>query len=209
VAIIASNSGGGTFTPHPEGQYPAVCADVQDLGLVQTTWQGQTKSKHMIYVYFYCGQRKEDGTPLLVRERFTLSLNENARLRPFLENWRGRKFTAEEEKGFDVEKLIGAPAFLQIAHNAANDGKVYANVQTIMRIPQGLEAPKLPADFVRPSQRPPREEASRPAAVGAPTARSSERESDGYDNYTAPPREDDGYRAPRFPEDDDLDPLPF
>lgn len=207
MAIIASNSGGGTFTPHPEGQYPAVCADVQDLGLVQTTWQGQTKSKHMIYVYFYCGERKEDGTPLLVRERFTLSLNENARLRPFLENWRGRKFTAEEEKGFDVEKLIGAPAFLQIAHNAANDGKVYANVQTIMRIPQGLAAPTLPADFVRPSQRPPREEGSR-SVVGAPAARGSEREPDGYDNHTAPPREDDGYRPSRH-YDDDEDPLPF
>lgn len=151
--IATANSGGSsTFTPHPTGQFTSVCVDVDDLGLVEVTWQGQTKKQHKIDIYFFCDEWKEldggDKVPLLVRSRFTLTLSEKGNLRPFLESWREKDFTEQELAGFDVEKLIGAPAFISVTHREAN-GNTYANIKTIMRLPKGMEAPALPADFKR------------------------------------------------------------
>jgi hypothetical protein len=155
MPIIATASGGsnGTFTPHPEGQYVAVCVDVYDMGLVEVKWQGTTKKQHKIEIYFFCDQWTEpDGEgkrhPMLARERFTLSLSEKGNLRPFLESWRGQAFTEQELAGFDVEKLIGAPAIINILHNRSGEN-VYANVKTAMKLMKGMSAPKVPADFKR------------------------------------------------------------
>lgn len=161
MAIIAKNEGGGTFTPHPEGQHAVVCVDVRDLGMVETQWG----KKHKVEVYWYAGIDKHDengnevtddnGNPvhLFVRERYTLSLHPDSNLRKDLERWRGKKFTPEEEAGFDLEQLIGAPAFLQVSHNEYN-GKIYANVDAIMKLPKGTDHPDVPADYVRFCDRP-------------------------------------------------------
>lgn len=176
MAIIVSNNGGGSFTPHPEGPFATTCADVHDLGMVEVTWQGTTKNQHKIDIYFYCGETVEkeyDGekrtVPLLVRSRFTATLDDRGRLRPFLESWRGKKFTPEEEKAFDLETLILAPAFIQVSHNEVN-GKTYANIDAIMRMPKGMTQPDLPADFKRVKDRPPREEQRQPVGAGAPAS---------------------------------------
>jgi hypothetical protein len=175
MPVIVKDSEGGTFTPHPEGQYAAVCIDVHDLGVIETKWG----NKHKIDIYFWCGRRKEDetgepasyedGTPiyLTVRERFTATLNEKGNLRPFLERWRGRKFTTDELKGFDLEQLIGAPAFLQISHNEW-DGKVFANIDTIMKLPKGEDKLAVPEDYVRFADRKDTDASEpEPAGVGA------------------------------------------
>jgi hypothetical protein len=163
MAIMVSNTSGGGFTPHPEGDFSAICVDVHDLGYIDVQYAGNVSRKHKIEVYFFCGEwkKKEDGAllPLLVRKRFTATLHEKGILRPFLESWRGRKFTQQEEAGFDLESLIGAPAYVQVLHNQVGEN-VYANVQTIMRLPKGSEAPQMPADFVRVKDRPARDDAN-------------------------------------------------
>lgn len=167
MAIVAAKSSGG-YTPHPEGQFSAVCVDVHDVGLVTVTFNGRTHQKHKVDIYFWCGEWKEldDGrrVPVTVRERFTLSLDERGRLRPFLESWRGRAFTEEEEKGFDLEQLIGAPAFVQVTHNESG-GRVYANITTIMRLPKGMERLGIPTGYVRVKDRPPRDGDTQPAGA--------------------------------------------
>jgi hypothetical protein len=152
MAIIAKDTGGG-FTPHPEGQFRAVCVDVVDKGLVETTWQGKTRSQHKIRVVFQTEEQMPDGKPAMASRSFTLSLGEKSALRPFLEAWRGRKFTGEELAGFDVEKLIGAGAVIQIVHEHKGD-KVYDNITSIMKLMKGMEALKV-RDYVRVQDRVP------------------------------------------------------
>jgi hypothetical protein len=198
MAILASENSNSTFTPHPMGNFASVCCDVDDLGVIETTWQGQKKSQHKVDLWWYCGlQDAESGRPLLVRRRFTLSLAENSNLRPFLENWRGKKFTAEELKGFDLEKLIGVPCFLQVGHNESN-GKTYANVDAIMTLPQAMHpAPALPAGFVRPSVSRREREAKEQAT-----------QAQGYDPFAAAGN-GGGNWPPTLDSDDGLPPLPF
>ena len=168
MAIVAKKEDGGgrTFTPHPEGPFAAVCVDVHDLGMIETTWEGKPKTQHKIDIYFYCGEDTALGdgrvVPMLVRSRYTLTLNEKGNLRKFLEGWRGKKFTPEEEEGFDVEQLIGAPVLIQIVHNQVGD-KTYANITSPMKLPKGMQAPAFPENFVRMKDR----NSSQPSVIGS------------------------------------------
>jgi len=152
MAILAKDEG-GTFIPAPEGQFQAVCCDVVDMGNVQTTWEGKTRSVHKIRIVFQLDELGDDNKPFMVSQWLTLSLGEKANLRKFLESWRGKKFTGDELRdGFDVEKLVAANALLQVVHNAKGE-KVYANIQSIMKAPKGAQ-PMAPKDYIRVKDRP-------------------------------------------------------
>ena len=163
--IIATGKGGTDFPVHPAGQYPAICIDIIDRGKVATEYKGVKKEKHKITIRFFCGEwttvHDENGNevnkPLWVDAWFTLSLHEKSALRPFLENWRERAFTDEELEGFNVAKLLHAPAYLQLKHNKTPD-RTYCNIGSIMRLPKGMEAQTIPTDYVRVKDRPPRED---------------------------------------------------
>jgi len=133
MPLILSETG-GNFEPAPAGTHRAVCVDVVDLGMVETNFG----KKMLLRVVWEIEALMDDGRPFLVMKRYTQSLNEKANLRHDLESWRSKAFTAEELTGFDVEKLIGAPALLNIMHRDGKDGKVWPNVTGIMPIPRTL-----------------------------------------------------------------------
>ena len=155
MAIMATAGGGDgkTFTPAPAGVHQAVCVDVVDLGVLDVTWQGVSKKQHKVNVAWQINEDREDGKPYLVFKRYTLSLHEKAGLRKDLESWRGRKFTDEEGRGFDIEKLIGVNCLLNVTHNQVGD-RTYANVVSIMPLAKGM--PQIQGrDYVRKVDRQP------------------------------------------------------
>lgn len=147
MAIVAKKSGGGNFTPAPAGSWGAVCCDVVDLGIVESTFSGKAKKQHKIRVVWQLEESMEDGKPFLVSQRYTLSLHEKAGLRKDLESWRGRPFTEEELEGFDVETVIGAPCLLSIVQ-AVSGGNVYANVRGVAKLPRSMQAIRV-RDYIR------------------------------------------------------------
>jgi hypothetical protein len=97
----------------PIGQYPARCIDVYDAGF----WPGlEAGHVHKVKVVFYLGQDSKTGRHLYIELFERLSLGEKANLTKYLTSWRGKPFTAEELKGFDLERLVNAPALIQVAH---------------------------------------------------------------------------------------------
>lgn len=78
--------------------------------------------------------------PMTISREYTLSLSEKANLRHDLESWRGRQFTIEELKGFQVEKVLGQPCMLSVIHKTSGKGKVYATISNIAGMPKGVEA---------------------------------------------------------------------
>ena len=117
--------------PAPAGQFAAVCVDVVDLGAHETEWRGQARIRHTCRLVWELEAARTDGRRHLAMRTFTASLDEKSALRPFLEAWRGKPFTADELKGFDAEVLVGVGAQLQIVHKTVGD-RVYANVNAIM-----------------------------------------------------------------------------
>ena len=88
----------------------------------------------------------KDGRPFMVSQDFTFSSNEKASLRVLIEDWRGRKYTTGELKqlgGLPISKLIGQPAFLSVVHTTDDDGRVWANIKSVMPLPKGMPHPSL------------------------------------------------------------------
>lgn len=149
------------WTQPPEGLHQSVCADVVDLGLVKTEWGDKPK----VRLIFQLGLFTEDGiTEQLnhdsdppkrfdVRRDFGLSLSEKSHLRPFLESWRGRKFTKEELDGFDLERLIGVNCQVQIIHNITDQGKTFANIQAAVPLGRGMLKMHVSESYVRVKDR--------------------------------------------------------
>jgi hypothetical protein len=139
-----------SFDPCPEGLHQAVCVDAVDLGLLDTPW-GAKQKVELRWQTDLVNERTKKRFE--VRKRYTASLHEKARLRQDLECWRGRKFSEDELKGFDLEKLLGVNCQLQIIHNISDEGRVYDNVQTIVPF-NGKMGPKIaPLDYVRQKDR--------------------------------------------------------
>src|SRR5262245_38695076 len=89
-----------------EGSTVGVLADVEDLGVIPG-FEG--KPQHTVKFVFQVEQETEEGERMQVQQRFNFSSNEKAKLRLFLEAWRGKNFaSAREMSELDLEKLVGA-----------------------------------------------------------------------------------------------------
>ena len=148
MAIIASNNGGTSFEPIPSGSYAARCYSMVHLGTIEETILGTVKKLNKVRITWELPTelkvfKEENGEqPQVISKEFTLSLHEKATLRNFLKNWRGKDFTEEEAKSFDIEKLVGAPCMLNITHKQSKDGtKTYAEIGSVSTMPKGLICP--------------------------------------------------------------------
>ena len=135
------------YTPAPEGLHSAVCCDVEDLGEVDTGFG----KKYKVKIYWQIEETNPDydNKPFVVSQRYTASLHEKANLRKMLEAWRGRKFNEEELQEVDLEKLIGANCQVQIQHNIAGEGEVYANVTAVVPSAKNGTKLRVSQDYVR------------------------------------------------------------
>lgn len=149
MGVIAKDSGGSDFRRVPPGVYIGRCIGLIDLGTQEVTFEGDTKLQHKAVVQWEVLGEDEAGVPLTVEvdgqqmpltvsKRYTMSLSTKARLRADLAAWRGRDFTAEELKAFDVSKLLGAYCMLNIQQQEATNGKVYTNVASITPLPREI-----------------------------------------------------------------------
>jgi hypothetical protein len=149
MAIIAKKPE-STYTPCPEGLHHAVCVDVIDLGIVPSTFG----DKHKVRIVWQIeDENAETRRRFEARKQYNLSLHEKATLRKDLEAWRGRKFSDEELKGFDLEKLLTVNCQIQVVQDLSEDGSIYANIQAVVPAPKNV--PKLvPLDYTRQKDRP-------------------------------------------------------
>ncbi len=142
-----------SYKPAPDGSHAAVCCDVIDLGEI-AGFGG--KVQHKIEIAWQIDEPRDDGKRYVVKRRYTNSLHEKATLRKDLESWRGRAFSEEELRGFDLENLLSAPALINIVHQT-RDGSTYANVAGIMKLPKGMIAITI-TDYIRKCDQPSNED---------------------------------------------------
>lgn len=152
MSLIAKATEGGSFTPVPSGMHLARCYKIVDLGSQKTEYKGQTKIQHKIMLQFEVWSEDENGNPtvtskgepLSITKRYTLTLAEKAALRNDLKTWRGRDFTPEELRGFELKNVLGVWAMLSVSRDAAANGKEYTNIQAIMPVPAHVKKSGLP-----------------------------------------------------------------
>lgn len=141
MPIVVNINSGKDFEPVSEGVHAAVLADVVDKGIVPTAFG----DKHKVMFTFVTDEADENGSMKYVFQSFTASLHEKATLRKAVKAIQGGKDI--DGSDFDLETLIGRQVQLVVQHNEGRDGKVYANVASILK-PKGPTV-NIPPDFTR------------------------------------------------------------
>lgn len=132
------------FKIAPAGLHMARLYSVIDLGHQSVEWSGETKIMHKVVLTFELhgddnnGKplKTDDGKPLIVSKRYTVSLGDQATLRKDLESWANKKMSATDRINFDLKTLLNKFCMVNISHS--EDGK-YANISGISPIPSALK----------------------------------------------------------------------
>lgn len=143
MAIIASASEGKSYTPIEEGTYFALCYGLIDVGDEYSEKFDKCSTKFLIlWELIGAGTLVVDGKEVnrTISKSYTNSLSPKSNLRKDLRAWRGREFTDDELKRFDMVNILGAPCQIQIVNSNSN-GKVYSNIAAIMNLPKGMPKP--------------------------------------------------------------------
>ena len=132
------------FKIAPAGLHMARLYSVIDLGHQSVEWSGETKIMHKVVLTFELhgddnnGKplKTDDGKPLIVSKRYTVSLGDQATLRKDLESWANKKMSVKDRDNFDLKTLLNKFCMINITHS--EDGK-YANISGISPIPSALK----------------------------------------------------------------------
>ena len=146
---------GGDFAPTPAGNFIGRCYSLIDLGTqITKTGEFAGKANHKIRIGFELFGETEDGQPMTITidgnelplsifKEYTLSMHEKSTLRKELGAWRGKQFADDQEAvDFDITKLLGAYAMVNIAHRTNDKGKVSANIANLSPLPSALKNAK-------------------------------------------------------------------
>lgn len=134
----------------PAGNYVARCYQMVEIGTVKEEFQGKEKILTKVRIGWELPTelkvfKEENGEqPRVISNEYTLSMADKATLRIMLQSWRGKAFTEEEAKSFDITKLLGVPCMLNIIHkpSKADATKVYEQISNVSPMPKGMECPK-------------------------------------------------------------------
>ena len=143
---------GGSFERCPSGMHLARCYRIIDLGTQKSEYMGQTKYLHKVMLGWEihgtddAGKpiKMNDGRPFAIFKNYTLSWSEKANLRLDLQSWRGRPFSQEEMRKFDLKNVLGAWCMLNVIERPGNDGKTYTNVNGVTPVPAIIKQGGLP-----------------------------------------------------------------
>lgn len=127
---------GTEFTLPPAGTLFARLVDVIDLGSQLVEFNGDQKYQHKVLLGFEIlgDERRNDGTPHVVRRTVTLSLHEKAALRQILTAMTGGNLPRS------LDEVAGTYCTVSVAHatNAAS-GRTYANLVSVQAMPKGIK----------------------------------------------------------------------
>lgn len=136
------------FKVVPAGNHVARLYSVMHLGIIPGEYMGEPKETDTVRIGFELPNEKdvfkegEEPKPYVISQEYTLSMNEKANLRKFVEGMLGVKMVEAEAEDFDVTSLIGTTCMLNVVHKIAKtSGNEYALIQNAAPMPRGIEVP--------------------------------------------------------------------
>lgn len=140
---------GSTRTPVPAGTHVATCFGLIDCGVQDEVFEGKKKKAHKVWVWWELSEEKtEDGKPVTIGRFYTNSLSERATLRKDLEAWRGRQFSDDELKGFQLHNILNKPCMVSVIHTPKQGGGTRDKVNSVTAVPKGIRPNPLASTVV-------------------------------------------------------------
>lgn len=148
MAIFATNAGTKRDLI-PSGNYIGRCYQMIHIGTVVESFQGEMKQFNKVRIGWELPTerrvfKEENGEqPYVISKEFTLSMNEKSNLRKMLASWRGKDFSEDEAKKFDITKLLGVPCMINVIHKpkVSDPTSVYEQIASITPVPKGIPIP--------------------------------------------------------------------
>ena len=149
MPIYAEKKDSNDFQQVEPGTYVARCYSMIEIGTIETEFNGEKKKAHKVNITWELPTEqaifhKENGPePFVVSKTYTLSMHEKSTLRKDLESWRGKGYTEEEAKRFDITKLLGQSCILSVIHQPGKTDptKNYVAISSISKMMKGQECP--------------------------------------------------------------------
>ena len=150
--MIIENTG-TDFKPVPAGMHLARCYRIIDLGTQKTDFEGNVNYVRKLKVVWEIHGEDDEGNPMvtdkgepmIITKDYNMSWNEKATLRKDLQSWRGKPFSEEEQKRFDIKSVLDKWCMVNVAHKPRKTGGgVYANVVAVNPVPAAIKSAGLP-----------------------------------------------------------------
>ncbi len=131
----------------PAGNHVARCFSMIEIGTEESEFQGKKKHLYRVRVTWELPNEKKvfdqakGEQPFTISKDYTLSMFDQANLRQDLESWRGKAFTEDEAKSFDITKLIGVPCLLNVVHTVSQKGSSYSKISGVTPLIKGMNCP--------------------------------------------------------------------
>ena len=152
MGLTVTDKGGKDFEILEAGTHAAVCTQIIDIGPQETNWGEKDKVKLRFEVpaertSWTDKEGNDHEGPMVIWGTYTASLNDKATLRKHLEAWRGKAFTEVELMVFNLKAVLGQPCMISVIHTE-REGKTYANIASIGRMPKGMDVPKAEGELL-------------------------------------------------------------
>jgi hypothetical protein len=148
------------FEQPPPGNHAAACVAVVDLGIHTETFTNDDtgaeteKDFRKVFLCWELTRCKKSGSSEnhAIGKAFNLTFGRGSALRELVESWSNKSIAdlfKEQQKEFDVMKLLGKKCFLTIIHEPGqgkNAHKQYARIKSVTAPPGGsaVPAPSFP-----------------------------------------------------------------
>ena len=118
--IVKDDSQQSKYPQLSTGVHNARCIRVIDLGTQRDEYKGEVSWKRKVMITWEV-HNKDAEEPFEISKFYNHSLYEKANLSKDLTSWRGRPFTEDEKKGFDISNLVGKVCQINVIEG--NNGK--------------------------------------------------------------------------------------
>tara|TARA_R100000458_G_C8183629_1_gene179795 strand:- start:175 stop:744 length:570 start_codon:yes stop_codon:yes gene_type:complete len=99
----------------PLGVQKARCISVLDLGTQENNWQGEISWKRKVWFEWEVPEHTDSNNePLTTGKFYNVSFYEKSNLSKDLTSWRGKPFSAQEKKQFNMGDMLGQTCQIQI-----------------------------------------------------------------------------------------------
>lgn len=114
----------------PEGEVAAYVANIIDCGL--QLYNGEQENVvHKLAFVFELNYNNDEGKHMTMTQVFTASMHPKSKLRPFIEQWRGKPYTDDEVVDFDTDNLVGKYVILNLQKRQTANGKKRTEIFSI------------------------------------------------------------------------------
>ncbi len=141
MKLKATSGGGQDFEIPESGPQPAVLVAIIDIGTHEKSYGGDAKVQTELYLAWELPGAKMTGMNRnhVLPRVLTKSLHVKSGLYKLITQWRGSAIPDGED--FDVEKLLGQPCQLNVAHEQSKKGRTFAKVEGVTKLMKGVQAP--------------------------------------------------------------------